>query len=254
IAVHYAQGVVHFLHVQPGNGAPGAADRVEGPIVPVPQPANPLDLLVDQVDGPVNAAAGGVNQAQTAERQRGRLSQGVDLNIDELEAAAAEIAGHAVGGAEAHHDSLCGQRGFAFAGEHLDRAPQYRLAAYDEIGAVGGLAAGGGGDGAHILDAQNAVNGAKPRQGCQGALDALGAEAAGRGNLSAEAAQHLFIKNRRRASHRPFIDDKPYRIGADIDDADGFKLTPAPKIGVVARHALAPFTSSFLLGNAEPAR
>ena len=52
---------------------------------------------------------------------------------------------------------LAASCGLTLAGEHLDRGPQHRFAAHDEIGAVGGLAAGGGGDGAQILDARMRV-------------------------------------------------------------------------------------------------
>ena len=94
--------------------------------MPVLQPANALHLLVGEVDGLVDPAGGGIEQPQAAERQRGGLPQGVAVDVDELEAAAAEIAGNAVGGAEAHHDALRGQLGLALAGEHLDAGAQRR--------------------------------------------------------------------------------------------------------------------------------
>ena len=46
---------------------------------------------------PVEPLLRGVDQAQAAERQSGRIARTVVADVDQLEAAAAEIAGDAIG-------------------------------------------------------------------------------------------------------------------------------------------------------------
>ena len=123
--------------------------------------------VVGDVDGLLDPAVGGVEQPQAAERQRGGPAQRLALDLDQLEAAAAEVAGDAVGRAKAHHDAVGGKLGLALAGEDLDAGAERLLAAGDEVGSVGGVAAGGGGDRPHVLDAEDAGDGLEPAQRLQ---------------------------------------------------------------------------------------
>ena len=170
VAVHDVQRISRSFHVQPGDGTPRAADREEGPVAPAFEPRHAADLLVGDVDGVVDPAVGGVEQPQAAERQRYRLTQGLALHLDDLQAAAAEVAGKAVGGAEAHHDAVGGQLRLALTGQDLDPGTQRALAAGDEVRAVRSIPAGGRGNGADILDAEDAHDRLEAAQRCQRAL------------------------------------------------------------------------------------
>ena len=101
------------------------------------------------------------------------LLQAVGGDVDQLEAAAAEIAGDAVGLDEAHHDAL-GRR--AWPPSRRDRISMRSaarlLGAGNELGAVLGLAHGGGGEGAHVLHFEDAGDGAEAHQRRQRAIDA----------------------------------------------------------------------------------
>ena len=94
------------------------------------------------------------------------------FDLDQLEAAAAEVAGDPVRRAEAHHDAVGSELRLALAGEHLDAGAERLLAAGDEVGSVGGIAAGGGGDRPHVLDAEDAGDDLEPAQRLERQLDA----------------------------------------------------------------------------------
>ena len=194
VAVHHAQGIARPLHVQTGNGAPGAADRVEGAAAALVDPGHARDRLVGDVDRLLDPALGGVEQPQAAERQRGGPAQRLAFDPDQLEAAAAEVAGDPVRRAEAHHDAVGSELRLALAGEHLDAGAERLLAAGDEVGSVGGIAAGGGGDRPHVLDAEDAGDDLEPAQRLECQLNSLLAQAAGRADLAAEAAQTFSLK------------------------------------------------------------
>ena len=51
-------------------------------------------------------------------------------------------------------------------------------------------------------------------------LDRVRRQQAGRLHLAAEAGQHLFVEDRRRAARQPFVGDEPHRVRPDIDDGD----------------------------------
>ena len=87
---------------------------------PLAEPGHAGDLVVGDVDGALDPVAGGIEQPQAAERQRGGSAQGLALDLDQLQAAAAEVAGDAVGRAKAHHDAVGGELGLALAGQDLD--------------------------------------------------------------------------------------------------------------------------------------
>ena len=107
--------------MQLGKRPPGAADGVERPALAVGEPWQARKRTVDDVRRALDLVAGGVDEAQSAERQRRRFFEPILHDIDQLQAAAAEIAGNAVGIDEAHHDALRRQPGFLLAGQYFDR-------------------------------------------------------------------------------------------------------------------------------------
>ena len=60
----------------------------------------------------------------------------------------------------------------------------------------------------------------KRRSAVSALLDRVGGEQPGRLHLAAEAGQHLFVEDRRRAAGQPLVDDEAHRVRADIDDRD----------------------------------
>jgi hypothetical protein len=123
----------------------------------------------------------------------------------------------------------------------LDPGTQRSLAAGDEVRAVGSIPAGGRGNGAHVLHAEDPHDRLEAAQRLQRALDAFLAEMAGRSHLPAEAAQDLLVEDRCRTSDRTLVDDEPHGVRADVDDAHRLELAGAPELAVLAIHATSAF-------------
>ena len=150
-----------MLHVQLGESAPCAADGIEGPAAAFHQPIDARDRLIDERQRLVDLVAGLIDEAQAAERQCRGVVEAVVIDVDDLEAAAAEIAGKTVGIEEAHADAVSGELGFLLARQDLNLGAGSLLGPGDEIVAILRLAHGGGGDGAQVLDLENSRDGAE---------------------------------------------------------------------------------------------
>ena len=111
IIVHDAERIVGLRHMQPGERPPCPADRVEVAAPALLQPIDLGELGFDDLPRLLEAAARGIDQAQAAERQRDGVGQPPTPDVDQLQAAAAEIAGKAVGGMNAGHDAERGKLG-----------------------------------------------------------------------------------------------------------------------------------------------
>ena len=96
VIVHDAQRIIGLRHMQPRQRPPGAADGVEVAAPALLQPVDLGKLGIDDVARLLEAAARGVDQPQATERQRGGIRQPAAPDIDQFQAAAAEIAGKAV--------------------------------------------------------------------------------------------------------------------------------------------------------------
>ena len=99
------------------------------------------------------------------------------------------------------------------------RTPQMRWLR-NEIGAVGGIAAGGGGDRVDPADLHNPAQGAKTPQRGQGLCDGVRRQQSRGLNLAPEPAERFFVEERDQAPHHRFVDDETHRIRADVDDRD----------------------------------
>ena len=100
----------------------------------------------------------------------------------------------------------------------MDTADALRLG--DEVGAVGGVAARGGGDRVYAADFHHPAQRAKTPQRRQSLGDGIGRQQAGGLNFSAEPAKRLLVEDGDQASRHRFIDDETHRIRADVDDRD----------------------------------
>ena len=87
--MHDVQRIGVFGHVQPGYRTPSAAHRVERAAAAFAAPGNAGDMLVDDVDGVVDASAGGIQQPQPSERKGGGLAQDLAGDVDDLQTTAA---------------------------------------------------------------------------------------------------------------------------------------------------------------------
>ncbi len=88
-----------------------------------------------------------VLQRQTSERQRDAAADAVATHVDQFERTAAEIADDAVGIVDAGDDAERGKLRLARAGQDFNGRAADALGLGDEVGTVGRVAAGGGGDG-----------------------------------------------------------------------------------------------------------
>ncbi len=185
-------------------------------------------MLVGELQRPVDAAAGRVDQPQAAERQRHRVPPACSGDVDQLEAAAAEIAGDPVGLAKAHQMPLAASSASRsperiWIGSPAATSPRAMKSGPSSASRTAAVAMA-----RTFLTPRMRVIGAEAGQRRQRALHAVAAELAGAGDGAAEAAQHLLVEQRRRAAHRALVDDEAHRVRADVDDADRLELVEEP--------------------------
>ena len=173
IAVHHLERIFALNDVQPRQRAPGAADRVKGPPAHRHQWFDIEQRLGDDALRALQRFLRGVLQGQRAERQRHALAEPAAAHVDQLQRAAAKVADHAVGLMDPGDHAERRQPRLAFAGQHLDRRPTNPFGAGDEIGAVAGVAAGGGGDGMDLADLHHPDQRAKALERRQRLLDRI---------------------------------------------------------------------------------
>ena len=142
------------------------------------------------------------------------------MHVDQFERTAAEIADDAVGIVDAGHDAERGQFCLARPRQDFNGNAADAFGLGDEVGTVGGVAAGGGGDRIDAADLLNPAQRAKAPQRRQRLGDGIGRQQAGALNLAAEPAQRLFVEDGDEAARHRLIDDETNRVRADVDDGD----------------------------------
>ena len=195
-------------------------------------------------------------QPQAAERQRGRWRSGVAVDVDQLEAAAAEVAGDAVGVRKPIRMPLAASSASRCAGQHLDRAPSACSPRAMKSGPSEASRTAAVAMARTFLTPRMRVIAWKRRQRLERALDASAPSRPVEATGAAEAAQHLLVEERRRAAHRALVDDEAHRVGPDIDDADRLELAAAASSSVVlcASRRLHASASALLVLEAEARR
>jgi len=141
-------------------------------------------------------------------------------DVDQLEAAAAQIPCDAVRCDESHQNAERCEFRLALTRQDVDANARSRFGAGDEFRPVLRLAYGRRRDGADIANLEQLADGTEPPQRGKRPIHALVAEMMGAGYVPAQAAQHLLVEHRQRRAARPLVDDEPDRVGADVDDAD----------------------------------
>ena len=203
--------------MQPGECPPRAADRVE---VAPPALLDPFDfgkLGVDDLPRLLEIASRGIDQAQASERERRGIGQTPTSHVDQLEAAASEIAGKTVGGMEPRHDAKCGELGLLSAREKRDLAVKDAFGLRDEIRPVGGFARGGRGNHLDMSGSELFDERTEAPERAQRTFDGVGGELPSRGDRAPEPAQNLLVEQRRRRPPGILVNDEADRVRPDVN-------------------------------------
>ena len=160
-------------------------------------------------------------QRQAAELQAVADADLASGDIDKLQAAAAEIAGHAVRLPETGDDAERGDARFLGAGQNRDGDTARRLRRLDEIRPVRRLARRRGGDDVELLHPHLRGKRHEPPQRADRLRNGVGSEIPALGDAGAEAGQHLLVEKRRGRTGQPLIDDETDRVRSDVDDRNG---------------------------------
>ncbi|MHC2725751.1 hypothetical protein ACVMGE_008238 [Bradyrhizobium diazoefficiens] len=220
IAVHHLERIAALDDVDARERAPGAADGVECTAAPRLELRHLVELLAHDTVGALERFVGEVLEREPAERQRHAAAHAVPAHVDQFERAAAEVADDAVGVVDAGNHAERRQPRLARARQDLDLHCADALGLGDEVGAVGGIAAGGGRDREHASDLHHAAQRAESLQRGQRLVDGVGREQARALHLAPEAAQRLLVEDRNEAPRQSLVDDEADRVGTDVDDRD----------------------------------
>ena len=220
VAVHHVQRIAGLPHVQPGERAPGAADRIERAPFAGGERRHVVERLFDDFVRLLERLCRNILERQSAERQGHAGFRPRAMHVNEFERAAAEIADDAVGTMEAGEDAERRVMRFAPAREHVDLGTADLGGLGNEGAPVGGVAAGGGREHPQLAHAHGIGQRAESAQRVQRLVGRLGVEEPGRLHLAPEAGQHLFVEGRGRAARQTFVDDDAHRVRPDVDDGD----------------------------------
>ena len=246
VAVHDMERITASGLMQPGQGPPRAADGVEG------APAQGIELrlglsqvLPRDLARALGRVLGEILQRQPAQRHGHALADGGAVDVDEFERAAAEIADHAVGGVESGDDAERRQLGLAPAGEEFDRSAAGGLGVPEELGPVGRVARGGGGERVDLARLDRVAEHPEAGQRLERARHRLVGEPPGGEDVAAESAQDLLVVERRRRPAHPLVGDEAHRVRAAVDDRDRAARRPHRRGLRLAQAGLLRRTSAF---------
>lgn len=218
--MHHLERIAALDDVDARKRAPSAADGVEGAAAAGGELRHLVELLAHDAVGALERFVREVLEREAAERQRHAAAHAVLAHIDQLERAAAEIADDAVGMMDAGDHAERRQPCLARARQDFDLHGADALGFRDEVGAVGGIAAGCGRNRKHATDLHDAAQGPEPLQRGQRLVDGIGRKQARALHLAPEAAQRLLVEDRNEAPRQSLVDDETDRVGTDIDDRD----------------------------------
>src|SRR5262249_12889800 len=133
------------------------------------------------------------------------------------ETAAAEVAGEAVGSMKSGYDAESGKLGLLGAGQDGDLVGEDAFGLSDEFRTVLGVARRRRGDDLDMPCTELLHQRPEPPQRAKRALNRIGSEPTGRGDVTPEAAQYLLVEQRRRRPPCVFINDEADRVRPDVD-------------------------------------
>src|SRR5260221_486752 len=163
---------------------------------------------------------GVLGQAQGPERQGGALADLTEIDGNELDAAAAEIADDAVGLRNPGDDAERREMPLGGAVEDIDGNPAAPRRFGDELAPIARIAHGGGGDDVEPRHPDGARERDEALQILQRRRDGVGIEAARPFEAAAETAQYFLVEQSERRAADAIVDDEPKRIRPDVDDGD----------------------------------
>ena len=244
ILVDDRQRIMGAIHVQPRQRAPRSTDQIERQPLARAAPAGLAQQPPDAAIQPALLAQR--RNPQHAEREGGMFADLAVLHPHQLKAAPAEIADDAVRLRDRGKHAIARAACFRRAGKKLHGQPG-RFRHREQFGAVGSIARGGGGDGAHRVAAHLACQRGEAGERGRGGGHRLGIDRAGLGEAAPQPGQHLLVEQDRRQTRWPLIDDQSDRVRADVDDrrarrrhSVSFSLADATKGSAPARPPPAP--------------
>ena len=131
---------------------PRSTHHVKGLALAFARPLNLVERLRDERPQRAAVALAYCIQLQRSDRQADAVAHLAVRHPDQFQAAAAQIADHAIGKGNARHEAHCGPARFSFPIDHLDHQPAFGGDPIDERLPVFRLAHGCGGDSAYIGD------------------------------------------------------------------------------------------------------
>jgi hypothetical protein len=218
--MHDPQRVTALDDVDARQCAPGAPDRIKGAAAARLELDDPGKIDIDDAFGLLQRFMRGILQGETSQRQRHAAVNAAASHVDQFQRTAAKIADDAVRLVNAGNDAERRQFRFARARQDFDADAADAFSLGDEVGAVAGVATGGGGDGVDAADLHHPAQRPKTPQRGQRLGDGVGRQQARGLNLAPEPAQRLLVEKRDQAPRHRFIDDQTHRIRTDVDDRD----------------------------------
>ncbi len=222
------QRIALLAHVQAGKRAPGAADRVEGASLAPRQDRRFAERVGDDLLRLLDRFLRPLLEAQPADRKRLALADRIALDVDHLEATAAEVAGDAVRAVNAGDDAERGEPRLLGAGEHVDRHAGDRLDRGDEFAAVRGFARRRRREHVHLLDGKFRRQRLETPDRRKRRGNRLGIQPAARLDAAGKAAQFLLVEERCCRSRQALIGHQPHRVRPDVDHRDRPRAVEAP--------------------------
>jgi hypothetical protein len=213
------QRMLDQMEVELRERAPTAADHVEIAAARRIREACRVDRFCDLLRESRFAAGFERGEAEHAERQRDASANLTVAQIDQLEAAAAEIADNAVRLGDGRDHPEASHAAFLLAGEQLRLEADVADSPEEEL-AIGRVAHRGGRD--HADPDHAHLPGQEPEalECAQGPRLRLFGERTAGVRAAAEPGHDLLVEDDRRDPSRPRIDHEANRVGPDIDDRD----------------------------------
>ena len=197
---------------------PGSAHHVERLALAFARPFHLVERLGDERPQRTAIPLAHRIQPQRTDRQRYAVAHLAARHADQFQAAAAQIADHAIGKGNARNQAHCGAARFGLAIDHLDCQTAFGSDPIDERLPILRLAHCGGGDGSHVGDAHRPHQRGKAVKSGHGHIHGVVAQPPIGRDPTTQPGHDFLVEHRFRHAGATVVDDKPDRITADVDD------------------------------------